>query len=106
MENVHLNKIHQANSLSPVVSDEFHIVTGMTSFYTINAYRIAIRRVASLTAVKVVHRKGSVRWDFVQALAISNRFLHRILITKYFIAWKNARWYSRFVFYHAKNAIQ
>lgn len=50
---------------SPIVSDEFHIVASVTSFYTVNAYRVPIRRVARLTTVEVVHREGSVRRDFV-----------------------------------------
>jgi len=48
-----------------VVSDEFNIVAGVTSFYTVNAYRVPIRRVARLATVKVVHGEGSVRGDFV-----------------------------------------
>lgn len=50
---------------SPIVSDEFHVVASVTSFYTVNAYRVPIRRVARLTTIEVVHRKGSVRRDFV-----------------------------------------
>lgn len=50
---------------SPIVSDEFYIVTGVASFYTVDAYRVPIRRVARLTTVEVVHGEGSVRRDFV-----------------------------------------
>lgn len=56
-------EIKRANS--PIMSDEFHIVTGVTSFYTVNAYRVPIRRVARLTTVEVVHGEGGVRRDFV-----------------------------------------
>lgn len=71
--------------ISPIVSDEFHVVARVTSSYTINTYCIAIRRVARLTAVKVVHGKRRVRGDFVQTLAVSDRLLHRVLVVVYFI---------------------
>lgn len=58
-----MHGIEHANS--PIMSDEFHIVTGVTSFYTIDAYRVSIRRITRLTAIEVVHGEGGVRRDFV-----------------------------------------
>lgn len=78
----------QTETLLPVVSDEFHVVAGVTGFYTIDTYRVAIRRVARLTAIEVVHREGGVRRDFVQTLPVPDSLLHRVLIVEYFIAWK------------------
>lgn len=70
----------------PIMSDEFHVVASVTGFYTINTYCIAIRRVARLAAIKVVHRKRGIRRNFIQTLAVSNSFLYCVLIIKYFVS--------------------
>lgn len=69
----------------PVVSYEFNVMPSVTGFYAVNAYCVSIGRVARLTAIKVVHRKRSVRGNFVQTLSISHCLFNCILVIEYFV---------------------
>lgn len=67
------------------MSNEFHIVTSVTSFYTIDANSISISRVTRLTAVEVMHREGRVRRNLVKTLSVAYSFFNRILIIENFV---------------------
>lgn len=71
---------------SPIMPDELDIVTRVARFDAIHANRVPIGRVAGMTPVKVVHRKGRVRADLVQTLATRNRLLHLVLVVEDLVA--------------------
>lgn len=62
-----------------IMPDELDIVARVARFDTVDADRVAVGRVARVAAVKVVHRKGRVRADLVQALSSGNGLLHLVL---------------------------
>lgn len=67
------------------MSNEFHIMTSVTSFYTIDANSISISSVTRLTAIEVMHWEGCVRRYLVKTLSISYSFFNRILIIENFV---------------------
>lgn len=67
------------------MSDELHVMASMTCFDTVDTDGVTISCVAGLAAVEVVHRERCVTRDFVQTLAVAHRFLHCVLIAKYFV---------------------
>lgn len=68
------------------MSDEFDVVARVTSLYAVHTYCIAVCRVAGLTAIEVVHGERGVRRDLVQALAVADCLLYRVLIIEDLIA--------------------
>lgn len=69
----------------PVVPDKLHVVSRMARLDAVDAYGVAVRRVARPTAIKVVHREGRIRGDLVQTLTAVDGFLDGVLVIEYFV---------------------
>lgn len=68
------------------MSDELHVVSRMARLDAIDADRVAIRGVARLAPVEIVHRERRVTGYLVQALAVRHGLLHRVLIVEDLVA--------------------
>lgn len=68
------------------MSNKLDVVSRMASLYAIDADRVAIRRVARLAPVEVVHGKRRVTRYLVEALSVRDRLLHGVLVVEYLVA--------------------
>lgn len=68
------------------MSDELYVMSGMARLDTIHADRVAVRRVAGLAPVEVVHRKRRVTRNLVQTLSVRHRLLDGVLIVEDLVA--------------------
>lgn len=66
--------------------DELDVVSSMASLDAIDTNGVAVSGVAGLTAIEVVHGKGSVTGDLVEALTIGDGLFHRILVVEDLVA--------------------
>ena len=67
------------------MSNELHVMPGVTYLDAVDADGVAIRCVARLASVEVVHRERRVTGYLVQTLSVRDGFLHRVLIIEYFV---------------------
>lgn len=68
------------------MSYELYVMSGMTCFDAIHANCISVGGVAGVTSVEIMHGKGCITRNLIEALTTRNRFFHFILIVEDLIA--------------------
>lgn len=68
------------------MSYKLDVMTSMTILNAIDAYGIAVGCVAGLAAVEVVHGKGGVAANLVQALPAGYGLFHLVLVVEDVVA--------------------
>lgn len=68
------------------MSYKFNVMPSMTRFDTIHTNCISIGGVAAVTSIEIMHWKGCITRDFVEALTARNGLFHFVLVIEDFIA--------------------